>query len=114
MSFTTNGYLVIHEKRHKNLKDYVCDFSGCGKSFVDTLSLNRHKARHSTERKYTCGECGAKFKTSSTKSQHMKIHREHRLYCELCGKAFVHAHALEVHKASHTGKLKLKYRFRFP
>ena len=41
---------------------HVCDFDGCDIGFKWKCHLERHKAGHSDERPFVCGECGSSFK----------------------------------------------------
>jgi len=75
----------------------------CIKSFKVKAHLNAHKARHTGENVYSCGQCEKCFSSVSGLWMHMNIHRS-RYKCTECGKCTGNRRALAVHMRTHTGE----------
>ena len=60
-TFTNNGLLVIHQRKHPEEKRYERDL--CGKRFAISRSLSRHKQAHIGEEPYQCEFCKKHFTT---------------------------------------------------
>ena len=92
--FNTNidlkGHQKIHAaKRAENTpggKPYDCEI--CGKIFVKSYNLSKHKASHLVVRKFKCEICDGKFKSNPSLGKHMKTHRRKIYPCKHCGKRF--------------------------
>ena len=52
-SFTTQGHLTDHKRKHTNVRPYVCDI--CGTSFMRSSTLKMHTKRHESEKKLNEG-----------------------------------------------------------
>ena len=61
---------------HSTVRDYLCDWEGCGKRFVTGTRLRRHKAAHEGREKYKCAGCGLDFRKHGTLQKHMTLVHE--------------------------------------
>lgn len=55
--FSNISNLKEHKKTHTTDREFTCD--QCGKSFNMHRKLLKHKIRHSGEKPHTCQTCGA-------------------------------------------------------
>uniref|UniRef100_A0A803SMG8 C2H2-type domain-containing protein n=1 Tax=Anolis carolinensis TaxID=28377 RepID=A0A803SMG8_ANOCA len=77
----------------------------CGKPFIQSSRLVKHKRFHTGEKPYQCQECGKCFASSSELLRHKRLHTGEKPYqCQECGKCFVDSSALASHKRVHTGE----------
>lgn len=61
---------------HSTVRDYLCDWEGCGKRFVTGTRLRRHKAAHEGRDKYRCTSCGLDFRKHGTLQKHITLVHE--------------------------------------
>ena len=70
-------------------KAFVCDHSGCNKSFDKASLLRKHAKLHSKECKFICDVCHKGFESHSKKEDHYRKHTGVKPFlCELCGHSF--------------------------
>ncbi|PSN55956.1 hypothetical protein C0J52_02137 [Blattella germanica] len=70
----------------------------CGKMWRTMSEFKSHVATHSDERPFICEICGQAYKHKAA----LDIH------CELCGKRFVHHTSFNMHTLAHTGQKSYK------
>ena len=97
--FSRKDCLQLHYKTHTGEKSYVCDIlvkncgcetechheaeSRCGKSFISSSHLNRHKKSHRNPFVHVCPICQVKFKKKTKLRQHsLDYHNIAEFLCE--------------------------------
>ena len=107
--FLRESHLKHHVKSaHSDVRDYICEWQGCGKSFITATRLRRHHAAHEGREKFRCTvtDCGQTFRKHGTLQKHVTTIHEgrHPYVCELlndngvkCGAGFDTEGRLESH-----------------
>lgn len=96
--------LKAHLKTHGSDRIHVCKF--CFVTFKNTADLTKHLVIHETENPHKC-ECGKTFVSANTLKIHRKIHTGLKPFvCDYpnCSRAFVTKSTLESHIRTHTGE----------
>lgn len=93
--------LKIHKRRvHSGMRRFRCD--GCGKSFLDSSDLKKHKRIHTGERPFECQHCAKTFTQAGNLKTHMRTHTgEKPFLCDFCGRSFAMNHHLKTHLKTH-------------
>ncbi|CAH1644308.1 unnamed protein product [Spodoptera littoralis] len=78
--FTSSDYLAVHMRRHSTNARYSC--GECGKTFSQLRNFKYHMSIHRGTREFaaTCTVCGKYFNDRGYLSSHMKIHRNRKEY----------------------------------
>lgn len=104
------GHLAAHgETTH--CEAHPCDV--CGKSFVNSRTLHRHRALHVDPKSHECAICGRSFRYRSRLVQHMRVHTgdmapESSRTCTICSRQFCTASGLRKHRRIHDTDLPFK------
>ncbi|MCJ1353482.1 MAG: Strongly-conserved Zn-finger binding protein (TFIIIA) [Icmadophila ericetorum] len=108
--FLRETHLKHHIKSaHSGVRDHVCEWEGCGKSFTTGTRLRRHHTAHEGREKYKCSAagCGKTFRKHSTLQQHIStVHEGQKPFAcrgvnkdgTPCGARFDTASHLKSHK----------------
>lgn len=108
--FLRESHLKHHVKsQHSDVRDYLCDWPDCGKSFVTGTRLRRHRAAHEGQKPFRCDvkDCGQVFRKHGTLQKHIAVvHEGKRPYVckvlnrqgEECGAGFDAAGKLKSHE----------------
>ena len=100
------------------MRDYVCEWEGCGKGFITATRLKRHIAAHEGRETFRCTlvNCGQTFRKHGTLQKHiLTVHEEKKPFVcgylkddgTACGEGFDTAGKL----STHTGRAHDKSRF---
>jgi hypothetical protein len=97
---------VVSIKSSSAKKAFVCDHSGCEKSFDKASLLRKHAKLHSKQCKFVCDVCHKGFESHSKKEDHYRKHTGVKPFlCELCGHSFRYKgdrtkHLRNIHRVS--------------
>eukprot|EP00039_Didymoeca_costata_P014132 m.225182 g.225182 ORF g.225182 m.225182 type:complete len:426 (-) comp15953_c1_seq1:158-1435(-) len=87
-------------RNDKNLKRYGC--SSCPYTSVRKADVRKHLATHSKERPFPCRiqnvNCNKRFRDSSTRTRHEKIHFKKVFKCEICCAEYLQESNYQKHK----------------
>lgn len=72
MSFTTQGHLTDHKRRHSGERPYLCEI--CNDKFMRSSTLKIHMRRHTGEKPYKCDKCERAFSESGNLRTHLRTH----------------------------------------
>ena len=110
-SFATTFRARRHERIHHRRQDGIVpsqkeiQCTECGKKFKVLAQLKNHMLRvHSSARPFICEQCGKGFKSEWEVQEHMKIHGEKTIQCDLCELKFRTKYHLQKHRMRHTGE----------
>lgn len=82
-------------------REYVCDFSGCGKKFKRGSHLKRHLISHTHEKNFKCLKCIMSFGYKHHLDRHIKLVHDRELFkCQECNMEFMKKKALAKHLAN--------------
>ena len=98
--FKDKSNLAQHEKicGKDVVKEFRCDFEGCGQSFFRQSNLTQHLNRHSQPKNIKCLVCSMKFKTEKDLNRHKKETHLGMVYeCQKCMKTFKRKYLLKNH-----------------
>ncbi|KAF2884095.1 hypothetical protein ILUMI_22063 [Ignelater luminosus] len=116
-SFAKNSKLTYHIRRHTGERPFVCDEPNCGKTYLYSFHLRRHKdTHHGTKviQRIVCPYEGCVLELANKYSlkKHIKIkHNPDRQYpftCDECKQGFHRKRQLLQHSYIHNGVLPYK------
>ncbi|XP_046395960.1 uncharacterized protein LOC124163245 isoform X2 [Ischnura elegans] len=101
--FLDSSRLERHRKIHNDIKPFTC--SVCGRGFLEKFNLKVHMRSHTGERPYKCDECGKTMRYFKEVTDHRRMHKGERPYeCEVCSKSFLRSRELQRHLLTHTNE----------
>lgn len=100
--FMERGNLNRHLARHTGSREFTCKY--CNKSFAKEYA-REHTRTHTGEKRHQCSQCGMQFISGGSLKRHMISHSgEKRYKCHLCPKSYARSDKLLAHKRGHTGE----------
>lgn len=78
--------IELHESENDQtsmpIRNHICQWPGCGKTFTRGSYLSNHMMIHSTERNFICNwsGCDKRYKTQAHLLNHLLVHKQHENY----------------------------------
>uniref|UniRef100_A0A182T0C2 C2H2-type domain-containing protein n=1 Tax=Anopheles maculatus TaxID=74869 RepID=A0A182T0C2_9DIPT len=102
--------LALRHKRYAHASDgkdrtkYICP--QCGKKFLSRITLSDHeRAECGKTPIYACNKCDKHYSSYSSLKMHQTVHENQLPFvCNFCGKKFRTKGQLKVHERGHTGE----------
>jgi uncharacterized Zn-finger protein len=73
-TFTTQGHLTDHRRRHSGERPFKCSIANCNSAFMRSSTLKIHLRRHTGEKPFACNVCKKLFSESGNLKTHEKTH----------------------------------------
>jgi len=105
-SFRVRNVLQLHQEIHNNNRTPNFHCNECGKAFLRSSSLYRHKMTHVDPTPYKCAFCNQKFKFNNKRRQHELTHSSTNksFSCKTCHKEYSTYLLMRKHSLSHLKK----------
>ena len=102
--FAYESGLRDHGKVHTTDRSEKCET--CGAEFKRKSELKAHiESKHAVDRQaFSCQTCPKKFATKKLLSQHMRVHGEKKFTCGECDAKFKYTQQVKRHAAKHHAK----------
>ena len=75
-TFMRNIRLQAHMHMHYGTQPFRCKFANCNKGFAEKQNLLIHELIHKNLKPFSCSQCGKSFRTKGNMNDHERRHKK--------------------------------------